>query len=105
MWGGGGGGGDEGLSINSSFLYVYSGLSRMPDMIPTLNTSIHSVAQTRELVCTNIVLPHVIDRGKYFERNKVLKYVTRSEKTYHLAQFFFLVVIATIKNCFQLRLK
>ena len=26
----------------------------------------HSVAQTRELVCTKIVLPQVIDRGKYF---------------------------------------
>ena len=32
------------------------------------------MAQTRELVCTKIVLPQVVDRGKYLERKKLLKY-------------------------------
>ena len=33
------------------------------------------MAQTRELVCTKIVLPQVVDRGKYLERKKLLKYI------------------------------
>ena len=38
--------------------------------ISIISRSIHSVSQTRELVCSNIVSPQVIDLGKYFERNK-----------------------------------
>ena len=30
----------------------------------TISRTVHSVAQTRELACTKIVLPQVIDRGK-----------------------------------------
>ena len=32
--------------------------------ISTISRTVHSVAQTRELACTKIVLPQVIDRGK-----------------------------------------
>ena len=39
----------------------------------------HSVAQTRKLVCTMIVLPQVIDRGMYIrilneKKEELLKY-------------------------------
>ena len=46
------------------FIYIiYS--TRKILSISTVSRSMHSVAQTRELVCTKIVLPQVIDRGMY----------------------------------------